>query len=167
MAHSDVDRQKAYSLYKRGVSVGAIAKEIGAGRRTVERWRNAGDWDRDADLEPVEVKAVATSIVPATLAVDMHRDRPLKHQRGVRRIDEVLIVEDAIEALSGLLQRDNISVNSPGVGSTASALVRLLEYRRKLEPPTASELAEVAIAQGISPHEFMEELQKQWRLRGA
>lgn len=172
MAHSDAIRQKAYSLFLKGASIPAILKELGIGRRTVERWRKAGNWDAAIAL-PGETQKVDQAIEDREIAaqtaesnvVDLRRDRPRRERRTMSRIDEVLIIEDAIESLSDLLARDNISVNSPGVGSTASALVRLLEYRRKISPPTATELAEAAIAHGIAPEDFITELQKQWRLR--
>ena len=90
------------------------------------------------------------------------------------KIDELLIVENAIVSLDSLLysmcggngeEGASKGIDTRGVGGVAGALVRLLEYRRKVEPPTAAELAEIAISLNIRPDEFLTALREAWRLR--
>lgn len=74
--------------------------------------------------------------------------------------DELAILDRAICNLDALLSKP--SVDGRTVGPIASALVKLLEYRRKLQPPTAADLAEQLLALQISPAELVSELKKRW-----
>jgi len=57
------------------------------------------------------------------------------------------------------------SEDERSLGGLAGGLVRLLEYRRKISPPTAALLAEMVLALGISPTEFVRELRDKWQLK--
>lgn len=157
-------QQKAKRLHDKGLTYAAIAAAIGVSVRTVERWGAAGGWAKQSpDAEPEKAQVHTNVVEMATAEFRSGSDRPRRNRRD-STLDEIAIVEDAIWSLSGLLcGGEGISVNSPGVGSTASALVRLLEYRRKIAPPTAADLAEQAIALGYSPQEFAAELRRQWQ----
>jgi len=48
------------------------------------------------------------------------------------------------------------------MGGLAGGLVKLLEYRRKVSPPTAAELAETMFDLGYSPAELVAELKAKW-----
>ena len=145
---------EAERLYRSGLTYEEVAKRVGKSTRTIERWGAAGEWAK----QPIQ-EELADSI---SNVVEIGDRRPVRKRK---RLDEQEIIEEAIESLSSLLKKDHVSINSPGVGSAASALVRLLEYRRKICPPTVVDLAEAAIALGVTPQEFMAELERQWQLR--
>lgn len=146
-----------------GASSQAIADQFGVSKRSVDerlpKWRET---EKSAQkVVPIaEAKAKAKSVNTDPT--------PYRNPPSVRRqksqVDEVEIVENAIVSLDSLL-----SCCSPedtrGVGGIAGALVKLLEYRRKIQPPTAAELAEQAIALDLRPDEFMQALRDAWRLR--
>ena len=151
---SIIDQQKkAQTLKQQGKTYPQIAAELGVSERTVKRWAKAGGWGGDTvTKETAKVVSLADRSAP-----------PRSRQRG--QIDRIEIVEMAIANLSELLRSDHISVNSPGVGSTASALVRLLEYHHKICPPTVSDLARQAMEMGIRPNEFLDALRNEWQQR--
>ncbi|MGG6295281.1 helix-turn-helix domain-containing protein [Leptolyngbya sp. AN02str] len=145
----------AKRLYEQGRSYAAIALDVGVSTRTVERWGSEGNW---AVLRQANV-------VPLERSESQPRQRPTpRSRRGDGAIDEMEIVEGAIANLAVLLDGSG-DVDPRSLGGIAGALVRLLEYRRKVQPQTAAELAERAIALNINPAEFARELREKWQLR--
>lgn len=141
----DPRRSEAKRLHlEKGWTQAAIATHLGVSTRTVERWAKADGWTGQKKAHKVvPIKAVSSApTVP---------------------IDEKRIVDNAIRSLDNLLASSD--TDTRGIGGIAGALVKLLEYRRKIEPPTAAEVVEQAIAIGIPPQEFVAELKKQWQLR--
>lgn len=147
------NQRRALELWNEGKSPKEIADDIGVSERSVQRWAKRGNWVR-ADQPPSERERKVIQMA----------HRAAERQERIQ-IDKLEIVETAIWSLSKLLDSDKISVNSPGVGSTASALVRLLEYHSKLRPATAKEWAEEAIRLGLHPSDIAAELRKEWQLR--
>lgn len=139
--------KEAIHLKSQGHTITGIAAQLGVNRRTVQRWF------KSAENKPAEPKNEPIEMVP------YQRQTP----KPARRFDESAIVDDVIANLVNALTSDRLSVTSPGVGSAVGALVKLMEYRRKIQPPTAKEWAEQAIALGISPHEIARELRDGWR----
>jgi transposase-like protein len=175
MSGSMSDQQQAKKLYlDDGLTMDAIAQKLGVSRRTVERWSASdpeGKWT-DLKLAQKVVSFVRPDSAEHSRPVE-RRDEPVKvrprRQRG--QVDELEIVESAIVNLDLLLgcmcgaSGDDRPVDTRGVGTTAGALVKLLEYRRKVQPPTAAELAEQVLALNINPAEFAQELKRAWQLR--
>jgi hypothetical protein len=56
-------------------------------------------------------------------------------------------------------------IDARSMGGIAGGLVKLLEYRRKVQPQTAAEVVELAIGLGISPNEFIDQLEVAWQRR--
>ncbi|MEO1208859.1 MAG: helix-turn-helix domain-containing protein [Cyanobacteria bacterium J06638_20] len=147
----------AARLYQQGRSPGDIAKELDVSERTIFRWAAAGDWDKGRTQREEKVIDFARA----------HSKEPVRPEspKTDRELDDLTVINAILPNLKEQLGDEALKVNSPGVGASISALIRMLEYRRKIQPPTARDLAEVAIALNISPQEFMDELQKQWQLQ--
>lgn len=152
-------------------SLVVIAAQFGVGERTVEGWSKDGGWDalkKAQKVVPIGQPRASSKPSSSTRIDEPVRVRP-RRQRG--DIDELEIVENAIVNLDlliagmGGMSDDGRPVDTRGIGTTAGALVKLLEYRRKIQPPTAAELAEQMITLGIPPHEFVAELKRQWQVR--
>jgi len=137
-------------------SIQSIADALGVSRRTVERWADEGDWRtlRQNNDNVVQINAAANVNRAQTQAKSIPRSK-----RKVDDIDALEMIDDAIAVLSGALHGD---VDSRAIGGIANSLRGLLEYRRKICPPTAGELVEQAIALGLSPAEFARELREAW-----
>lgn len=163
MSH-EVDPRKIEAKQRliAGETIASIAARFGVNRKTIERWATEGNWREQKQAEKVvSINKPRESDEPA-IRVRTRR------QRG--QIDELEIVEGAIVNLDLLLSgmcgaSEDRPIDTRGIGSTAGALVKLLEYRRKIQPPTAAELAEQMIALGIPPTELVAELKRQWQLR--
>jgi hypothetical protein len=56
-------------------------------------------------------------------------------------------------------------LNGRDRAALANCLKAWVEYRDKLQPKTAADLAEMAIGLGIKPAEFMNALKQQWEKR--
>lgn len=122
-----------------------IAERYKVSTKTVQRWAKAGHW---------RAEAVADNIVP--LKAEFRERR----ERQPANINELEIVDFALEDLSAIMAAETVDVKA--VGSIASALCRLIELRLKLKPRTASELADMAVALGLKPSDFAQELKERW-----
>lgn len=125
-----------------GKSLEAIAAEFGVSLRSVETRSAEEQWAKCRDR----------------LAPKKSEDKPRRPRRQSTGVDELEVVDAAIADLSADLTDSPIRSKE----SAATALVRLLEYREKLVPMTAADLAARAIELGISPEKFVEELREQW-----
>lgn len=150
-------RERAEKIYKEeGISQAAIAKRLGISTRTVERWASADGWGPKV----AERRKVVQFEKPA---------HPYSKEEKAKRppskgINELELVETAIIDISVKLNTSE-GGDTRGIGSMAGAMVRLLEYRRKIKPPTAAELAEQALDLGITPAEFAKQLREAWQAR--
>lgn len=160
-------------------SLAALAGQFGVGKRTIEGWCSEGHWadkrkaQKVISIDEAKSKTQPPKPKPVNTATPTPNREPIR-ARSLRRrgeIDEFQIVEDAIDCLSGLLigmsagPEDNRQIDTRGIGGTAGALVKLLEYRRKIAPPTAREMAEQVLMLGIDPKEFARELRERWLQR--
>lgn len=146
-------------------SLAAIAMRYGISKRAVEQRASEEGWAALRQPKKVAAKPAAAA-APSDDAPPVRVTYP--RQRG--ELDEIEIVESAISSLSVMLmgvndRGEDVPVDTRGIGGIAGALVRLLEYRRKIKPPTAADLAEQAIALGLSPQEFTRELRERWPAR--
>ncbi|HEY9644775.1 MAG TPA: hypothetical protein V6C88_00315, partial [Chroococcidiopsis sp.] len=65
--------------------------------------------------------------------------------------------------LQGMNNRgESVGVDTRGVGGVASAMIRCMEYRRKINPPSVADLAEQIVEMGVSPTELVNALKTQW-----
>lgn len=150
----DPRRVEAKRLYlEKGWTQGAIATHFGVTTRTVERWASADTWGEKSKVVSIKAAPKPKSEPPAP------RREPVGRSAG---IDEMEVIDGAISDLSAALASTE-DVRS--LGGLAGGLVRLLEYRRKVSPPTAAEMAEQLLALGISPSEFVKELRAKWQLK--
>lgn len=166
---------------EQGLTQAAIAQQLSVSTRTIERWASEDGWGarKKAQSKVVLISEAKPKPQPSLQAApaSTHSNPPSTRPRRQRgEIDELEIVEGAIANLSLLLgdtDRDCMEneygrvkpIDTRGIGGIAGALVRLLEYRRKIQPPTAADLAEQVIALGISPSEFVAELKQRWQLQ--
>lgn len=153
-----------------GLTQAAAAQRLGVASRTVERWAAQDGWGAQKKAQKVVSIGEAKRAKPSEQA--KHQNPPSIRRRQLgEEIDETEIVEGAITSLSLLLGGmgagyNDRPIDTRGIGGVAGALCKLLEYRRKhLRPATAAEVAEMAIALGIPPQEFVAELKRQWQLR--
>jgi hypothetical protein len=155
MAHHD-KKELAKARYIVGESPSTIAPKLGTSARTIQRWAEDGGWEtlRQNNDKVVQINAAATVSKAQAIARS-----PRKAQRD---FDALELVDDAIAILSGSMHGD---VDPRAIGGIANSLRGLIEFRRKLCPPTAAELVEQAIALGISPAEFARELREAWGKR--
>lgn len=126
-----------------GDSYAAIAARFDVSERAIEKRASEEGWARSR----AEIHAE-----PAPKPVS----KPRQAVKGANAIDE--IIENAIADLSA----DLVDAPIKSKESAVTALVRLLEYREKINPTTATDLAERAISLGISPEQFLEELRQAW-----
>lgn len=153
------DQEQAKKLYLHdGLTMDAIAQKLGVSRRTIERWSANDPEGKWTDLK------LAQKVVAFSPRADAPTE-PAKprRQRGHSEIDELKIIELAISDLSATLGSGE--TDSRSMGGIAGGLVRLLEYRRKICPPTAAELADLVLELNISPQEFVAELKQRWLQR--
>lgn len=173
MSQEDKRKKVAKDKFLTGASIASIADGLGVSRRTIERWADEGAWREQRTADKVVSFSKPLQAEPESTHDRPRRSRPYRERK---QIDEVEIIEEAIDSLSFLLtgmsagpdEDDNgriRPIDTRGIGSVAGALVKLLEYRRKINPPTVAALAEMAIELGMTPAEFMEALRDAWRLR--
>jgi transposase-like protein len=154
MSHYDKTvQEKAKEAFLAGETIAAIATRYDMSRRQIERWAKAGLWR--------EEKQGKTNVVPMAKPKPSQAASPVRAKRQAREMDELEIVNAAIADLSAALA--GASEDLRALGGLAGGLIRLLEYRRKVNPPTAAELAEMAIALGYTPETFMLALRETWR----
>jgi len=137
----------------------AIAAHFGVSLRTIERWASDGAWT--AQKKGGKVVSIESKPKP-------RRDEPgvVRSRRSPGELDELEIVEGAIASLAAALEGDGEGkIDARSMGGIAGGLVKLLEYRRKVQPQTAAEVVELAIGLGISPNEFIDQLEVAWQRR--
>lgn len=152
-----------------GHSLEEIAAQFGVSERAIKGKAAEGSWSARRKAQKVVPIGEAKKLQPQP---ESTHDRPrTRQQRERQQIDEVAILESAIVSLDLVLAgmsgggMDDRPIDTRGIGSVAGALVKLLEYRRKIEPPTVAALAEMAIELGVSPTEFMKALSENWQQR--
>ena len=149
------DKQpEAKQLFMTGLSPGAIAEQLDISARTVQRWASDGKWEEER----------GSSNVVAFQATRKATEAERRTQAAPDRIDHAEILEKAILDVHSLM-RSGVLVGGRDVAAVATALVKLLECHRKVCPPTIGELTEQVIDLGFSPHEFAQELRRQWKVQ--
>jgi transposase-like protein len=149
-------KDQAKALFLNGETIQAIADRFDISRRTVERWADAGNW-REEKEQQSNVVPLAKPKQPK-LATHPPVRVPLRRSEG---LDDLEVIEGAIAELAAALP----DADDKSKGGIANALRGLVEYKRKLRPPTATELAQQVIELGISPTEFVRELKEKWQHR--
>lgn len=168
MAISEEQRQEAEDLYlKQGLTRQEIAERLDISLRTIQRWAKAGKWrerlgerksPKIVSIKRKEERAIANAKAkpePVQSAAPCSKGR-----QGLREIDEQEIVEGAIASLAAILA--STEIDTRGIGGVANALIRCLEYRRKIDPPSVAELAEQIVEMGVSPTDLVKALKIQW-----
>jgi len=159
MSGKDARRAEAKRLYlDKNWTQAAIATHFSVSARTVERWASGDGWGALKQSKVIQLNERPEKSASAPAAAPAPRPRPGRSHE----IDELEVVNLAIADLSSALSG---SEDERSLGGLAGGLVRLLEYRRKISPPTAALLAEMVLALGISPTEFVRELRDKWQLK--
>ncbi|NDJ20985.1 hypothetical protein GS682_04860 [Nostoc sp. B(2019)] len=144
-------------------SLAAIALKFGISKRAVEKRASDEGWA--ALRQGAEPKPVRASLPPLPTSGKSDRRTPAigtfqeNRSRPQLQTDEVEIIDVAIASLSAILSGG--MEDTRGIGGIATGLCRLIELRNKLVPKTAADLADMAIALGISPTEFIRALNDQ------
>ncbi len=142
---------KAKKDYTTGTeSLAAIAMRFGISKRAVEKRASDEGWAALRQAQQGEQPKTVRTSAPTPPPPSRHR------QQG---LDEVEVIEEAIASLSAILSGG--MEDTRGIGGIATGLCRLIELRNKLVPKTAADLADMAMALGISPTEFIRALNDQ------
>ncbi|MEH2148577.1 helix-turn-helix domain-containing protein [Nostoc sp.] len=157
----DSDKIKlAEAKYITGVPPEEIATALGVTRRTIDRWAKDGNWDSHRQ----NAKSNVIQLQPkphVKLGGTKLREAARQHNTS-EGLDDVRVVEDAIADIHSSLPGAEL-----GKGSMATALVKLIELKRKLKPETVADLVERAIELDVGPEEFLAELNNAWQRRRA
>lgn len=154
-------KEIAKAQFITGESIQAIADNIGVNRRTIERWagENDGEWrklrDKNATTNVIQLQPKPKEKLGGTKLREAVRRRDTSEG-----LDDVEVVEAAIADIHASLPGAEM-----GKGSMATALVKLIELKRKLKPETVADLVERAIELGLGPEEFLAELKNAWQKR--
>ncbi|HYW18496.1 MAG TPA: hypothetical protein VE956_04135 [Nodularia sp. (in: cyanobacteria)] len=153
----DGDKIKlAEAKYITGESPEDIATVLGVTRRTIDRWAKDGNWDAHRQ------NAKNSNVIQLQPKPRTQASKPEYRQRDFGGLDDIEVVESAIADIHGSLPGAEL-----GKGSMATALVKLIELKRKLKPETVADLVERAIELDIDPEEFLTELNNAWQRRRA
>lgn len=145
-------------------SYAAIALRHGVSKRSVEVRASEEGW-----------KGVKRASSPQAMVEVLESDRIARHQQqreAVKEkagsINEREIVNTSVFVLYQLIAgmvHDPV-IDTRGIGSLTSSLVKLLEFNRKINPPTVAALVDLIIELNISPSELIAELKgREWSER--
>jgi CRP-like cAMP-binding protein len=140
-------------------SLAAIAMRFGISKRAVEKRASDEGWAALRQAQSGQPSKTIRTHTPAPLPPLLSETLRERQSRQPQEKDEVEIINDAIASLSGILSGK--VEDTRGIGGIATGLCRLIELRNKLVPKTAADLADMAIALGISPAEFIRALNDQ------
>jgi transposase-like protein len=167
MSQEDPRKIQAKQALLAGETIASIAARLGVNRRTIERWADDGAWREQKQAQNVVPIGEAKSKQPKPKPVNTHPTpchEPRVRRREQGEIDELEMIELALADVSTAMSTAS-SEDLRSLGSLAGALCKLLEYRRKIKPPTVVDLAEQVIALGISPSDLVAELKTRWAQR--
>jgi hypothetical protein len=126
-----------------------LADKFGVSDRSVQNWAKAENWDAERTAEKV-----------IEFARQPRSERP--SIRGVIDPSNAIAIADlAIKDLQVLLIDSDMSGKDKA--AISNSLRQWLEYREKLQPKTAADLADQVIALGIPISEFVRELKERWQ----
>lgn len=160
-------KKQAEALFMQGVTISDIARKLDVARRTIQRWKDEGDWEGIKDALPTTTKVISIASKPKPVNTDStpHRNPPSLRVKADSK-DSLSIAEEVIQDLqSELIGVGDTPLNGRDRAALANCLKAWVEYRDKLQPKTAADLAEMAIGLGINPAEFMTALKEQWAKR--
>ncbi|MEH2033354.1 MAG: helix-turn-helix domain-containing protein [Nostoc sp.] len=149
----------AEAKYITGVPPEEIAAALGVTRRTIDRWAKDGNWDSHRQLgkssNVIQLQPKPKEKLGGTKLREAARRRDTSEG-----LDDIEVVESAIADIHASLPGAEL-----GKGSMATALVKLIELKRKLKPETVADLVERVIELDIGPEEFLIELNNAWQKR--
>ena len=142
---SDPKKELAKSKYVAGEEIVAIAEAIGVDRKTIQRWIKASE-GTDTDWRKLrEANETTKTPKPPKLLVLPQRKEPVdQHVRQRPRTEgmtDLEIIETAIADLYASLP----NADDKSKGGMAATLVKLIEFKQKLNPPTIEEFADQII----------------------
>lgn len=136
---------------KTDLTLSQIAKKFKVSDRTVQTWSSEDTWELQRSAHQAMNK-------PQNILEFAPRENP----RSIRRAhpeDTLEILNDAISTLYA----DLGASTGKDAAAIANSLKGLLEYRRKIKPPTVADLVELAIELNVGPDEFLTELRNAWK----
>ncbi|MEH2201194.1 hypothetical protein [Nostoc sp.] len=140
-----------------GASSSAIATQFGVSKRAVDdripQWRTTEKLSSNVvQLQPKPYEKFGGTKPPVAT----------RRRDTSEGLDDIEVIQSAIADIHGSLPGAEL-----GKGSMATALVKLIELKRKLKPETVADLVERAIELEVAPEEFMTELRNAWQRRRA
>lgn len=156
----DGDKMKlAEAKYITGEPPEEIADSLGVSRRTVDRWAKDGNWDLHRQNNK-QANVIQLQPKPKSKLGGTKLREAVRRHDTTQGLDDIEVVEAAIADIHVSLPGSEL-----GKGSMATALVKLIELKRKIKPETVADLVERAIELGIGPEEFLTELRNAWQRR--
>lgn len=160
-------KDAARSLYAQGVSLTAITKKLGIGRTTVTDYKKQDKGtERDWDKHRADLKGKTPPPKPNLVTFERPRGDKAKAAAVapvLDGLDRSQLVDKIIGSTARLIELSDIP---PGLGSALNGLATLIKLEKELKPATAAELAQQAMALGIKPGEFMQQLREAWERAG-
>ncbi|QKQ75634.1 helix-turn-helix domain-containing protein [Nostoc sp. TCL240-02] len=157
----DGDKIKlAEAKYITGESPEDIATVLGVSRRTIDRWAKDGNWDSHRQNAKSSNVIQLQSKPREKLGGAKLREVVQGRRDTNEELEDLKVIQSAIADIHGSLPETEL-----GKGSMATALVKLIELKRKLKPETVADLVERAIELDVGPEEFLTELKNAWQRR--
>ena len=137
--------RKAYLGRRSRPTLKELATEFSVGLSTLKLISADEKW---AELRKTAQMAQEAGSVEGAKAAT--RQRP--------KLDDLTLLDNGIADLSA----EVAAVEAKSKEGCATAMANLIKVKRELFPPTAEELAEMAVSLGITPSDFLTALQRRW-----
>lgn len=143
MPECDREKEIAKARFLNGESIESIANLLKKSRRTIERWINDGNW---RDLKSANKAVEPAKVVSLPKRLESRNEKPDERIRvPTRKQIEAMSDLDVIETAIADLYASLPNAEDKSKGGMAAALVRLIEFKQKLNPPTIEEFADQII----------------------
>lgn len=123
-----------------------LARKFKIGLSTLNNWAAENKWE---ELRASTAQSRSVGRVEGAKAAV--RQRP--------KVDDLTLLNDGIADLSAEIA----SIDAKSKEGCATAMASLIKIKRELFPPTAEDLAEMAVSLGITPSDFLTALQRRWQ----
>ena len=167
MAAPTGKKDAARSLYAQGLSQAAIAKRLGIGKTTITDYKKQDKGtERDWDKHRADLKGKTPPPRPNLVTFERPRGGKAKAaapERSLHDLDHAELAHEIVTSTASLIRSGDIP---PALGSALNGLLAWVKFEQEMRPATAAELAQQAMALGIKPGEFMQQLREAWERAG-
>lgn len=137
--------KKAYLGRKSRPTLKELATEFSVGLSTLKIISSEEKW---AELRKTAQVAQELGAVQGAKSATRQRSK----------LDDLVLLNEGIADLSAEIA----AVEAKSKEGCATAMANLIKVKRELFPPTAEDLAEMAVSLGITPSDFLTALQRRW-----